>query len=210
MGRLVAKRQHRIGNCRGCRVGFPANVAGVAAQIVVNTTRARADDVPVARQANVVGSQPHASEANQSAASLISATEDMDNIVQVINKIASQINLLALNATIEAARAGEAGKGFAVVASEVKELATQTTEATQQISKEIGSVQNVSESVGTILQTVSSSISDINEKVTEIAAAVEEQTAVTQEISENMQHASDSASNATREIEQQFEMMALK
>ena len=68
--------------------------------------------------------------------------------VSVINDIAAQTNLLALNATIEAARAGEAGRGFAVVASEVKTLAAQTARATEDISREAGHVQTVSEKVG--------------------------------------------------------------
>ena len=53
-----------------------------------------------------------------------------------------QTNLLALNATIEAARAGDAGKGFAVVASEVKNLATQTAKATEEIARQIAAVQS--------------------------------------------------------------------
>src|SRR5690606_15317887 len=62
-------------------------------------------------------------------------------VVELISNIAGQTNLLALNATIEAARAGEAGKGFAVVASEVKNLAAQTSKATEEIGSQITQIQ---------------------------------------------------------------------
>ena len=62
-------------------------------------------------------------------------------MVELITNIAGQTNLLALNATIEAARAGDAGKGFAVVASEVKNLATQTARATEEIGSQIAQIQ---------------------------------------------------------------------
>ena len=75
--------------------------------------------------------------------SLSAAVDRIGEVAHMIQDIASQTNLLALNATIEAARAGEAGKGFAIVAGEVKNLATQTSRSTEEISRIIGEIEQV-------------------------------------------------------------------
>ena len=73
-------------------------------------------------------------------------SDNIGNVINVINGIADQTNLLALNAAIEAARAGEYGRGFAVVADEVRSLATKTQESTKQISDNIAKLQKESDS----------------------------------------------------------------
>lgn len=74
---------------------------------------------------------------------LVETAQRIGEVVELIDTIADQTNLLALNATIEAARAGEAGRSFAVVAQEVKTLAGQTSRATEDIGRQIGSIQAV-------------------------------------------------------------------
>ncbi len=130
----------------------------------------------------------HLSEADKAVEKLAAMSKSMVGIIALIRDIAGQINLLALNATIESARAGDAGKGFAVVASEVKNLARQAGNATDQIAREIDSLQTVSEEVVAALGTIGSSISSVLEYVTTTAGAVEEQSVVTQEMSAAMQN----------------------
>lgn len=134
------------------------------------------------------------------AAQLGTSMQVMENVVQLINNIASQVNLLALNATIEAARAGDAGKGFAVVAAEVKNLATQTTKATEDIARQIQEVQSVSEKVAQSIETIVQSANNVTQYIVGVASAIEEQSAVTQEISGNTQRMSSSVSDIAQRI----------
>jgi methyl-accepting chemotaxis protein len=121
-------------------------------------------------------------------------------VVDLIQTIASQTNLLALNATIEAARAGEAGRGFAVVASEVKNLASQTAKATDEIRSQIASMQEVTTSAVGAIRNIGNIIGEINDVTTAIAAAVEEQGAATREIARNIQHAAGGTSEVSSNI----------
>jgi len=134
--------------------------------------------------------------ANQMVVGLAGASQKIGEIVALINDIADQTNLLALNATIEAARAGEAGKGFAVVASEVKNLATQTAKATDDIRSQITGVQAATQDAVKAIDSIGTTIGEISQIVTTIAAAVEEQGAATQEIARNVEE----TAKGTREV----------
>ena len=131
---------------------------------------------------------------------LAEGAQKIGDVVKLINDIAEQTNLLALNATIEAARAGDAGKGFAVVAGEVKSLATQTAKATEEISQQIGSMQESTAETVKAIEAVRRSIDRINEVCAGIASAVEEQNAATLEISRNVQEAAAGTKRVTDNI----------
>lgn len=137
-----------------------------------------------------------ASETNQTVALLGDSSTEIGQVIDVITSIAEQTNLLALNATIEAARAGDAGKGFAVVANEVKELAKQTSSATDQISDQISAIQGDTARSVDAIDKITTVISEIFEIQTSIAAAVEEQTATTSEIARS----ADDAVSGSEEI----------
>lgn len=131
-----------------------------------------------------------ATAAEESVRGLGAAANEISKVTETINEIADQTNLLALNATIEAARAGEAGKGFAVVASEIKDLAKQTTEATQEIKDRIEGVQNSSDETITVINKITGTIQRTSELVATMAKAIQEQSAASNEISDNVSQAS--------------------
>ncbi|MGC2781022.1 MAG: methyl-accepting chemotaxis protein [Bradyrhizobium sp.] len=157
--------------------------------------------------AQVQGSAADARHAVEKAAQTNATVEMLDRaanrigeVVKMITAIASQTNLLALNATIEAARAGDAGRGFAVVAGEVKNLASQTATATEDITRQIAEIQAATGESVEAIRAISLNISGIDEKMTAIAAAVEQQRAATTEISRNFQQAAQGTRAVTDTI----------
>lgn len=150
---------------------------------------------------NAVG---QSGETNGTILFLSEAVEKIGSFVGVISEIAASTNMLALNATIEASRAGDAGRGFAVVAGEVKSLARQTSQATQEISKQIAMIQDAThrsvEQIGMSTQAISG-IAGIAEAV---AHSVDQQAGATGSIAEGVNGAARNATtvaDALRTIE---------
>jgi methyl-accepting chemotaxis protein len=139
--------------------------------------------------------------ANGSVQGLADAAQKIGEVVELIRDIAEQTNLLALNATIEAARAGEAGKGFAVVASEVKNLATQTAKATEDIGLQVEQMQMATGGTVKSIEGITKVIEQMSQNSATVANAMDEQSTATGEISSNVQQAAagtqDVSSNIT-------------
>jgi methyl-accepting chemotaxis protein len=141
-----------------------------------------------------------AGQTTEMVAGLTAASEKIGDVLRLIGEIASQTNLLALNATIEAARAGEAGRGFAVVASEVKELASQTAKATEEIAGQVTAIQSATADCVTAIGGISDTIREISGIATTIAAAVEQQDSATREIARSVQQAATGTSEVSHNV----------
>ncbi|WP_298965569.1 methyl-accepting chemotaxis protein [uncultured Methylobacterium sp.] len=131
---------------------------------------------------------------------LSQAADKIGAVVGMINTLASQTNLLALNATIEAARAGEAGRGFAVVAAEVKELATQTAKATDEIATQIAEIRGATGSAVAAIGEIGGAITGLRDTTRAMMQAMQEQGAATSDIARNVTQAASGARSVSGNI----------
>ncbi len=196
---VEATQMAAVASTASTETGSVVNAVAAASEELSASVKEIAGNMGQARE-SVEGIFRYAEGAGKSAGALNDSATSMNNVVEMIREIASQINLLALNATIESARAGEAGKGFAVVASEVKSLASQAARSTETISKEIASMQTVTTEVVGALGIITSNMTAVMDNVSGVASAIEQQKAVSSEISGNMQ----AAVTAVHEIDEKL------
>jgi methyl-accepting chemotaxis protein len=141
-----------------------------------------------------------AEKADHTVMALAQSADEIGEVVELIGSIARRTNLLALNASIEAARSGEAGRGFAVVASEVKELAAQTSKATDAVAAQIKAMQeSTGASVGA-LRSIAAQVQQLEATAVSIASAVDQQSVAGQELARNIDTAASGAAAVSAKV----------
>lgn len=166
------------------------------AMSISEISRQAATSAELARKAS-----DSAQEADTTISHLSTSASEASQVVELIQSIAQRTNLLALNASIEAARGGEAGRGFAVVASEVKELAAQTSRATEQVAGQIRSMQASTDASVAALKQVAKQIELLEATAISIASAVDQQSVAGQDLARSIDLAARSTDLVLGDIE---------
>jgi methyl-accepting chemotaxis protein len=180
-----------------------ANMASATEELFASIKSIREQTSTSTRMAN--DAVTRAGETNATILSLSEAVAKIGSVVDLIAEIAGSTNMLSLNATIEAARAGHAGRGFAVVAAEVKGLASQTSQATREISKQIGAIQAATQSSVSRIGESTQAVEGIASMVDAVATSVDQQAGATGSIAKGVNSAActtTTLAEALRSIEE--------
>ncbi len=146
-------------------------VLAIARNVATAATELGASAAGLSQSAN--GAVTEADSARVTVGQLQASSQEIEQVVTIINEVAARTRLLALNATIEAARAGEVGKGFAVVAAEVKHLADQTSDATALIASQVATVQGATRQSADVMDRIAGTVREMDEMVDGISVAVD-------------------------------------
>lgn len=194
--------EHRCGE-----VAQQTRVTGDQVKIVVNATGELTNSAAtLAGKAETAASAAQlarsgATSAETTVAELVTQSDRISEVVNLIRTIANQTRMLALNATIEAARAGEAGRGFAVVASEVKNLAHDTSEATDAIATRVGTILGSANGALESMQSVRQAVVELDEVARSLDQLGQAQTVTTKKMVETTKDTAKSMHDAQEGIE---------